>query len=591
MKVKRVLALSMALAMVGVWTPAITSDAAELTQATNAASVKYGKLSKNEQALLAGMFDYEYYKATNPDVVAALGDDRAKLFEHFVKCGIFEGRSLNATFNVSAYASAYADVAAAFGDDIIKYYQHYATFGQKENRTITTLAAAAEAGITVHPIDNPEIALTPAVIKVAEAKGITDTKQAIAAASSSTGAGSSSNGGSAAPATKPSVPSYPAQLQVHDMVVTTSDSAYTVNIQCQLAGNVPEPTGIWKYEWSSSNEDVATIASSMSDANNAAVITVKGVAGESTISVKYICGDYTLTGTCKLTVKDEADIEKTIKFKIQNTNVISGFISNLNNQELLEVVPANADIVWSSSDTTNAPIDQNGEVIWGSAGTYTITAALGSDADAPKANITVTVYEVNVTVTLDEETADVEQGGTKQLTANEVVNPDWFNDLLSWESSDESVATVNENGLVTVAQDATVGATATIKVKSTRDASKYDECIITVIAASNDEPDEPQTVSVESVSFSEGATKTATVGDSTFTLTPVFTPADATVKTGTWESSNTEVATVADGEVTIVGEGAANITFTTTDGSKVATCALTVNPAQQNSEPDPDPEP
>lgn len=423
MKVKRVLALSMALAMVGVWTPAITSDAAELTQATNAASVKYGNLSKNEQALLAGMFDYEYYKATNPDVVAALGDDRAKLFEHFVKCGIFEGRSLNATFNVSAYASAYADVAAAFGDDIIKYYQHYATFGQKENRTITTLAAAAEAGITVHPIDNPEIALTPAVIKVAEAKGITDTKQAIAAVTSS--GSSSSNGNSNTAASN-----------------NTTDDSNT------------------KKAFAVSQTNIIFAAD---------------------------------------------DTETTKEFRFLNTPSSGANITLVERDPLAPLV--NIINVGTGTDTYSTDI----------IGTIALTGTRPAETktEVIKFVLINTGEEVSITVTVE---------GTNQ-------NPE------------------------------------------------------------DSEQDEPQTVSVESVSFNEGATKTATVGDSTFTLTPVFTPADATDKTGTWESSNDQVATVANGEVTIVGEGTANITFTTTDGSKVATCALTVNPAQQAPEPDPDSDP
>lgn len=64
----------------------------------------------------------------------------------------------------------------------------------------------------------------------------------------------------------------------------------------------------------------------------------------------------------------------------------------------------------------------------------------------------------------------------------------------------------------------------------------------------------------------------------TVTLTPTVAPENAADKSVTWSSDNTAVATVADGVVTAVAVGTANITVTTTDGSKQATCAVTVTP-------------
>lgn len=63
------------------------------------------------------------------------------------------------------------------------------------------------------------------------------------------------------------------------------------------------------------------------------------------------------------------------------------------------------------------------------------------------------------------------------------------------------------------------------------------------------------------------------------TLTATFQPANATNKNVTWESSNTDVATVKDGTVTAVKEGEATITVTTADGGKQATCKVKVTQA------------
>jgi len=92
----------------------------------------------------------------------------------------------------------------------------------------------------------------------------------------------------------------------------------------------------------------------------------------------------------------------------------------------------------------------------------------------------------------------------------------------------------------------------------------------------------PTTVDVTGVSLNK-TTTTLTVGD-TETLTATVSPDGATDKTVTWSSDNTNVATVdPNGLVTAVGAGNANITVTTTDGSKTASCAVTVNAATVTS--------
>ena len=65
------------------------------------------------------------------------------------------------------------------------------------------------------------------------------------------------------------------------------------------------------------------------------------------------------------------------------------------------------------------------------------------------------------------------------------------------------------------------------------------------------------------------------VGDK-LTITPVFTPVDATLTELTWASSNTSVATVdGNGVVTALAKGSAKITATAPSGKK-ATCSVTV---------------
>jgi len=71
---------------------------------------------------------------------------------------------------------------------------------------------------------------------------------------------------------------------------------------------------------------------------------------------------------------------------------------------------------------------------------------------------------------------------------------------------------------------------------------------------------------------------TLAVGD-TETITATVSPANATNKDVTWESSDDTVATVADGVVTAVAKGTATITVTTVDGGfKTDTVTVTVVP-------------
>lgn len=75
---------------------------------------------------------------------------------------------------------------------------------------------------------------------------------------------------------------------------------------------------------------------------------------------------------------------------------------------------------------------------------------------------------------------------------------------------------------------------------------------------------------------------TLTKGD-TAGLTATVSPSNATDKDVTWISSDTAIATVADGTVTAVAPGTATITATA--GGKSATCTVTVTTAQQPSTP------
>ncbi len=177
-------------------------------------------------------------------------------------------------------------------------------------------------------------------------------------------------------------------------------------------------------------------------------------------------------------------------------------------------------------------------------------------------------------VTLDQTTL-TKAVGDDAVTLTATVDPtDASDKTVTWKSSDASIAAVDANGKVTfeAAGTATITATATNGTDDTAD-DKTATCEVTISA---------KKVNVESVTLDK-PTLTATVGDPAVTLKATVTPDDATDKTVTWKSSDTDVATVDEnGQVTFKALGTATITATATNGTedtaddKTATCAVTV---------------
>ena len=169
-------------------------------------------------------------------------------------------------------------------------------------------------------------------------------------------------------------------------------------------------------------------------------------------------------------------------------------------------------------------------------------------------------------VTVSPASATLDPNDTQQLTATVDATPASADKSVTWSSSDPSVATVSESGLVT----AVAQGTATITATSNLDNTKSGTCSVTVNA-----PAAP--IPVTAIALNKSTTNIA-IGDSE-TLTIIYTPAEAnTGKAVTWTSSNTSVATVDNsGKVIGVTVGTATITATsTTDASITASCAVTV---------------
>lgn len=257
-------------------------------------------------------------------------------------------------------------------------------------------------------------------------------------------------------------------------------------------------------------------------------------------------------------------------------------------------------IEWTSSDESVATVDETGTVTAVAAGEANVTASV-KDADiAASTHIKVVVTPTGVVAP---ESIDLFTNGenTKDLDAK-LVPADATDVKLAYESSDESVATVDETGKVTAVANGECTITTYVTAK-TEDAEASELSAVVVEAADSEEVDDsvatmpedlaamdsafgvvPEdlkaetkvtvTTNVESVTLdkTEGV---LTVGN-TVTVTATVTPDTATNASVTWTSSNEAIATVdSEGKITAVAPGTATITATS-DSNPDASAAYAV---------------
>ena len=317
-----------------------------------------------------------------------------------------------------------------------------------------------------------------------------------------------------------------------------------------VATVLPELTTNKSVTWTSSNEAVATV-------NNNGEVTAIAV-GEAIITVTTTDGT-NLSATCKVTVVPT--MAETIKLDKAEISLEATETATLVASVLPELT-TNKSVVWTSSNEAVATVDANGVVTAIAVGEAIITATT-TDGTNLSATCKVTVVPTLATsIELDKTEISLEATETATLVAT-VLPELTTNKSVTWTSSNEAVATVNNNGEVT---SIAVGE-AIITVTTTDGTNLSATCKVTVV------PTLAETITLDKTEISLEATETAT-------LVATVLPELTTNKSVTWTSSNEVVATVNNnGEVTAIAVGEAIITVTTTDGSNLsATCKVTVVP-------------
>lgn len=225
------------------------------------------------------------------------------------------------------------------------------------------------------------------------------------------------------------------------------------------------------------------------------------------------------------------------------------------------VTPADAfeqKICYVSDNTMVAVADDNGVVTAVGAGTATITAITADGGFAKSCEVTVTEAEAGeIVYGLDQNSLSLEKGKTGQLVVTDAEGNAPV-DVLKWVSSDETIATVDENGLVTAVAAGNADVSVSVGEKF------FDSCVVEV----TDKEIQALLLDESSITLTEGETKPLQIS-----IVPKDTVSD---KTLLYVSGDEAVATVdANGVVTAVAEGTAQITVTSVNG-KEASCQVYV---------------
>ena len=343
--------------------------------------------------------------------------------------------------------------------------------------------------------------------------------------------------------------------------VLIKPASTSINIGSELTLNILANTN--DYKVTCSDESVLQVKKDLSGnikvTNN--TITVKGLKlGKATIVVETSKEKRAIS---YITVHQEpTSIELSATSEILD---ISSVIKSLQIKPTIYPSTANykTGIKWTSSNNDIAVVDENGFVTGISNGDVTITA---TTENGKTATWNVTVISTPLSIGLDKEnvTLDISTNKTYQFKAT--IYPSTANtDIgLTWSSSDNSVATVNKDGVVTGVKNGTTVITVVTENKKVTSAS------VTVQTS-------PVSISISPSS----ATIDLSAENKSVQLKATISPNTTNIKDKiTWTSTNNNIATVdSNGLVRGYANGTVTITATTANGkSTKATITVQTSP-------------
>ena len=212
--------------------------------------------------------------------------------------------------------------------------------------------------------------------------------------------------------------------------------------------------------WTSSNPELLTVTDGTVTALNPGTVTVTASIGDTSDSV-----------TIEIYTPATGLVLNTTEAWLQNSRESIQL-------SVAEYIPENASaiVAWKSSDTTLATVDRDGYVTTLKPGDVTITAT--TDKGITASCLLHLTYPVTSVVLNQEAPATVNIGETVQLVASVKTTRDTYtNKLVTFTSSDESIATVNADGVVTAVHPGTVTITAAASTGQSATAEITVQCV------------------------------------------------------------------------------------------------------------------
>ena len=323
-----------------------------------------------------------------------------------------------------------------------------------------------------------------------------------------------------------------------------------------VTASSPSHYGVYLLSYTAATTSTITV-------NNGSLTT----GGNGNVGIYYCWSGTSNAGTSSLTVSGNAVVDT------RNSQIMT------NNKETGVQVGAGSDgnggIVFNGKSGTvygNVTLQDDLEIKSGETLTVGKDASLTVPDDKTLTNSgTVTTEEGgtltgNITNAPPKITTTSLLDGTVNAAYNQTLAAD--NNPTSWSVTNGTLPdglTLNSDGTITGTPTAAGTSTFTVKAENTA-GSDSKELTLTI---------NPAPILVTGVTLDKNTLELFT-GD-TASLIATVEPSDATNKNVTWSSSDNTVATVDNnGTVTAVGAGNATITVTTDDGSKTATCKVTV---------------
>ena len=309
----------------------------------------------------------------------------------------------------------------------------------------------------------------------------------------------------------------------------------------------PVNASIKAVTWSSGNEKVAAV-----DENGVVTGVSKGTA-----TIKATAADGSKrTATFQVTVQQQPE---SITLKETSAVVNMGSYKTLT----ATVLPANANdkaIVWASSDESVATVSAKGRVTPVAPGSCVITCRSKNFPEVC-ATAAVEVHQLVTKIIFADKDVSFNVGDTCQLFW-QISPANATNPALSFMSSNEKIATVNGDGVVT--------------------GLKRGSCTITATAADGSKKKATVKINVlQPVLGVHMENDTIRVGvDESYTARAVLEPSDASNTAMSWTSADTSVATVkgSRNKPTVTGKrwGTTTITGVTQDGGYTTTATVNV---------------